>query len=225
MPNDNFCEFKRTLRLDLTDELVWNAVVDVLSESNLYRETIKLAILPSDKEKELTKKNNKNTEDKIKRLRKELETIQDAITKQHTTRLLVENTKQIDAIIKELEKRELETKSNLEDLQEALDSVTTNEKWIDWYLEFGNKIQDLRTAKLTVEHQNEFLKGVVESITVKEKDKTTHSITIKFKEPFVDDRLEWINVKRKSLGYKLTKGKTKKTINGVLSLKKSSQKQ
>ena len=225
MPNEKFYEFKRTLRLDLTDELVWNAVVDVLSESNLYRETIKLAILPSDKEKELTKKNNKNTEDKIKRLRKELETIQDAITKQHTTRLLVENTKQIDAIIKELEKRELETKSNLEDIQETLDNVTTKEKWIDWFLEFGNKIQDLRTAKLTVEHQNEFLKGVVESITVKEKDKTTHSITIKFKEPFVDDRLEWINVKRKSLGYKLTKGKTKKTINGVLSLKKSSQKQ
>ena len=225
VPNEKFCEFKRTLRLDLTDELVWNAVVDVLSESNLYKETIKLAILPSDKEKELTKKNNKNTEDKIKRLRKELETIQDAITKQHTTRLLVENTKQIDAIIKELEKRELETKSNLEDLQETLDNVTTKEKWIDWYLEFGNKIQDLRTAKLTVEQQNEFLKGVVESITVKEKDKTTHSITIKFKEPFVDDRLEWINVKRKSLGYKVTKGKTKKTINGVLSLKKSSQKQ
>ena len=42
---------------------------------------------------------------------------------------------------------------------------------------------------------------------------------------FVDDRLEWINVKRKSLGYKLTKGKTKKTINGVFSLKKSSPKQ
>jgi len=58
------------------------------------------------------------------------------------------------------------------------------------------------------------------SITVKEKDKTTHSITIKFKGPFVDDRLEWINVKRKSLGYKVTIGKTKKTIIGVLSLKK-----
>lgn len=171
MPNEKFCEFKRTLRLDLTDELVWNAVVDVLSESNLYRETIKLAILPSDKEKELTKKNNKNTEDKIKRLRKELETIQDAITKQHTTRLLVENTKQIDAIIKELEKRELETKSNLEDLQEALDSVTTKEKWIDWYLEFGNKIQDLRTAKLTVEQQNEFLKGVESQLLLKRKIK------------------------------------------------------
>jgi len=58
------------------------------------------------------------------------------------------------------------------------------------------------------------------SITVKEKDKTTHSITIKFKGPFVDDRLEWIKVKRKSLGYKVTIGKTKKTIIGVLSLKK-----
>jgi len=85
--------------------------------------------------------------------------------------LLVENTKQIDAIIKELEKRELETKSNLEDLQEALDSVTTKEKWIDWYLEFGNKIQDLRTAKLTVEQQIEFLKGVESQLLLKRKIK------------------------------------------------------
>ena len=85
--------------------------------------------------------------------------------------MLVENTKQIDAIIKELEKRELETKSNLEDLQEALDSITTKEKWIDWYLEFGNKIQDLRTAKLTVEQQNEFLKGVESQLLLKRKIK------------------------------------------------------
>ena len=85
--------------------------------------------------------------------------------------MLVENTKQIDAIIKELEKRELETKSNLEDLQEALDSVTTKEKWIDWYLEFGNKIQDLRTAKLTVEQQIEFLKGVESQLLLKRKIK------------------------------------------------------
>ena len=124
-----------------------------MSESNLYRETIKLALLPSDKEREQNEKNKKNTESKIKRLTKEVEKIQDAITKQHTTRLLVTNTKHIDRIVKELEKRELETKRALQDLQETLDNVKTQEKSIDWYLEFGNKIADSRTAELTVEQK------------------------------------------------------------------------
>lgn len=48
-----------------------------------------------------------------------------------------------------------------------------------------------------------------------ERDATTHSITVKFNDPFEDHRLEWANLKRKSLECKLTKGKTKKTINGV----------
>ena len=36
-----------------------------------------------------------------------LDKIEDAITKQQTTRLLVENTKQIDGVIKELDKRRI----------------------------------------------------------------------------------------------------------------------
>jgi len=93
--------------MDLTDDLVWNNVIDVLEKSNLYREKVKQSLLSSN---ELMKEKKENVERNNKRIRKlkmELDKIEDAITKQQTTRLLVENTKQIDGVIKELDKRRI----------------------------------------------------------------------------------------------------------------------
>ncbi len=95
------------MRMDLTDDLVWNNVIDVLEKSNLYREKVKQSLLSSN---ELMKEKKENVERNNKRIRKlkmELDKIEDAITKQQTTRLLVENTKQIDGVIKELDKRRI----------------------------------------------------------------------------------------------------------------------
>jgi len=93
--------------MDLTDDLVWNNVIDVLEKSNLYIEKVKQSLLSSN---ELMKEKKENVERNNKRIRKlkmELDKIEDAITKQQTTRLLVENTKQIDGVIKELDKRRI----------------------------------------------------------------------------------------------------------------------
>ena len=87
--------------------MVWNNVIDVLEKSNLYREKVKQSLLPSN---ELMREKKENVERNNKRIRKlkiELDKIEDAITKQQTTRLLVENTKQIDGVIKELDKRRI----------------------------------------------------------------------------------------------------------------------
>ena len=53
--------------------------------------------------KENVERNNK----RIRKLKMELDKIEDAIIKLQTTRLLVENTKQIDGVIKELDKRRI----------------------------------------------------------------------------------------------------------------------
>ena len=93
--------------MDLTDDLIGNNVIDVLEKSNLYREKVKQSLLSSN---ELMKEKKENVERNNKRIRKlkmELDKIEDAITKQQTTRLLVENTKQIDGVIKELDKRRI----------------------------------------------------------------------------------------------------------------------
>jgi len=93
--------------MDLTDDLIGNNVIDVLEKSNLYREKVKQSLLSSN---ELMKEKKENVERNNKRIRKlkmELDKIEDAIIKLQTTRLLVENTKQIDGVIKELDKRRI----------------------------------------------------------------------------------------------------------------------
>ena len=76
---------------------------------------------------------------------------------------------------------------------------------------------------MSAQQKNDFLKGVVESVEIKEKDKITHRIAIKFTQAFVDDSLEWIDSKKKSKGYKLRKGKLIKEVTGELSLKKKAR--
>jgi len=86
------CKFKRTLRMEETNDLIWETVVDTLEVSNLYRETVKNALLPTKKKKEENAKIEKSNTERIRKLKKELEKITDVIIKQKTTRLLVENT-------------------------------------------------------------------------------------------------------------------------------------
>jgi len=209
------CKFKRTLRMEETNDLIWETVVDTLEVSNLYRETVKNALLPTKKKKEENAKIEKSNTERIRKLKKELEKITDVIIKQKTTRLLVENTKHVDAVISELEKKELNTRSRIEDLQGQIDSNNRQDKWTDWYQSFGTRIQHLRESNLTDKEKNEFLIGIIESVKVSEKDEITHNLVITFREPYVDDKLIWINEKKKSLGYNLKNGKKIKRINNV----------
>ena len=209
------CKFKRTLRMEETNDLIWESVVDTLEVSNLYRETVKNALLPTDKAKEEEARVQKSNAVRIRKLSKVLDKITDAIIKQQTTRLLVNNTNQVDAVIKELEKRKLDTGSQIEELQEQIDSNQRQGKWIDWYKSFGTRIEKLRESDLTEKEKNEFLKGIIASIKVSEKDEITHNLVITFREPYVDDKLIWVNEKKKSLGYSLKNGKKTKRINKV----------
>ena len=209
------CKFKRTLRMEETNDLIWESVVDTLEVSNLYRETVKNALLPTDKAKEEDARVLKSNAVRIRKLSKELDKITDAIIKQQTTRLLVNNTNQVDKVIKELEKRKLDTGSQIEELQEQINSNQRQGKWIDWYKSFGTRIEKLRESDLTEKEKNEFLKGIIASIKVSEKDEITHNLVITFREPYVDDKLIWVNEKKKSLGYSLKNGKKTKRINKV----------
>lgn len=108
------------------------------------------------KKKEENAKIEKSNTERIRKLNKESEKITDAVVKQKTTRLLVENTKQVDAVVKELEKRELNTRSQIEDLQGQIDSNNGQDTWIDWVQSFGTRIQHLRESNLPDKEKTNF---------------------------------------------------------------------
>lgn len=219
--DEKLCSSKRTIRLDLADELIWNTVLDVLTTSHLYKETVKKALLPDESSQKERDSEQSNAKKQIKRLTKQLAKVDAAIVSNMTNKALVDDTSRIDKVITQLQEQELQLKADIERHQSALEKASSTSQWIDWVRAFGEKIESLKTAKdMSEEEKNKFLKGIVETIDVKEKDKITHKLTIKFRQAFVDDSLEWVNTKKKSLGYKLYKGTKTKTVTGEFSLKK-----
>ena len=67
--------------MEETNDLIWETVVDTLEASNLYRETVENALLPTKKKKEENAKIEKSNTEIIRKLKKELDKITDVIIK------------------------------------------------------------------------------------------------------------------------------------------------
>jgi len=128
-------------------------------------------------------------------------------------------SKNIDLVIKQLEQQRIELEKNKEQLTLQINSLSENQKWVDWYLHFGKKIKSLRNEDIPVEEKRKFLEGVVENIVVLEKSTQEHQLMIQFREPYVDDKLIWKEPKNKKKGYTLKKGKKGLIIDEILSKK------
>ena len=92
-------------------------------------------------------------------------------------------------------------------LSAEIQNNTTNQQWVDWYQKFGEEVGQLRNSKLSVADRNTFLKGVLDRIIVVENDMQEQTLTLRFKQPFFNDRLIWKDAKNKKLGYTIRNGK------------------
>jgi len=212
------CEQKRYLNLEKTDLVVWETVLEVVEKSHLFRELTKNELLPTKEQQKEGLVEQGKIQTKIRKLDKEIGTIQKAIVNQETQKVLV-GSKNIDLVIKQLEQQRIELEKNKEQLTLQINSLSENQKWVDWYLHFGKKIKSLRNEDIPVEEKRKFLEGVVENIVVLEKSTQEHQLMIQFREPYVDDKLIWKEPKNKKKGYTLKKGKKELTIDEILSKK------
>jgi site-specific DNA recombinase len=212
------CTQKRYLNLEKTDSIVWNAVLGVVEESHLFKELTKKELLPTIENIAEQKRNEKVIQTKLRKLDKQIGSIISAIVNQETQKVLV-GSKNIDLVIKQLENERISLEKQREDLIQSLDSISENEKWMDWYLQFGKKIKLLRNESITVKEKREFIEGVVENIVVIEKSLQEHQMKIMFREPYVGDKLLWNDVKNKKKGYIVKKGKKTLMVNESLSKK------
>jgi len=212
------CEQKRYLNLEKTDLVVWETVLEVVEKSHLFRELTKKELLPTKEQQKEGLVEQGKIQTKIRKLDKEIGTIQKAIVNQETQKVLV-GSKNIDLVIKQLEKQRIELEKNKEQLTLQINSLSENQKWVDWYLHFGKKIKSLRNDDIPVEEKRMFLEGVVENIVVLEKSLQEHQLKIRFREPYVDDKLIWKEPKNKKKGYTLKKGKKGLIIDEILSKK------
>ena len=202
----------RSLNIEETDKFLWNEIIDTLFNSHLFREFFKDETLtPIYKERKLTTKDKNSIRNRIKSLEKDIRTINDVIEENIVNSLLGEE-ETYKGVIKKLKDKRSEFQNNIEELTNELVSDMKKGEYIDWYLKFKNKIEDLKDTKLNLKEKKEFLKGVLDKVIVETIDNQTHKLEIVFNNKFVGGDLIWKDSKQKSLGYDLVKGTNRKKV-------------
>jgi len=207
---DNFvvCGSERNVRIDTTDEVVWDVVKDVLSSSHQYKENIKEGVLGTKETHKQSSIEKAKIQKRIRNIESEVQKITDPIVNLTTENLLSE-TRDLQQVIKKLEDKRNERESEAQQLTMDLQELDSQRKWVDWLKVWKDRIRDLDI--LTYEEKHEFLKGVVSEVVIKEVDKQKHHLELVFQFPWVGDKLVYNNSDNKSEGYQIRNGRKRKT--------------
>jgi len=191
------CTAQRNIRLEKTDEIVWNAVLNVISQSHTFKESIKLELLEKQSYR-LSEADNKRKVKKLERLKKDIQHITLSIVNIETVALIGDRTRdELNQIVKNLENERLNLESQYSETLDGLVEVKKQKVWVDWVKEFGARVRNLERDVIDTETKKRFIEGVVMRITVFNSDVTSHQLKIEFCLPYVDDELIYTNTKGK----------------------------
>jgi DNA invertase Pin-like site-specific DNA recombinase len=200
------CSMTRSLGIAATDELVWDTIVDLIQKSRAYRELTKVEILGKDYttlkgSEDETKESNQ----KIKALKKTYKKIEDALAKVETDRLMDRISPTQYPIIREnLTKEMLEVEVQIERLTDKVQSLGNDRRFYKWLDVFDKKIDTFK--KFKPEQKKEVLLGLLTAVDVFMIDPQTHWLEIQFHVPLVGDELVYNDPTNKKLGYAIRNG-------------------
>lgn len=206
------CDAKKNLRLEETDQLIWDTVIDILSNSHTFKETVKLELLDK-KSYQLNQVERKRKEKKLQRLKTEQTKVTESIISIETASLLGKrNREELNRIIENLESHRLDIESQQATVLQELLNVQKQQRWVDWVAEFGKRVRDLKEQEMDVETKKRFLEGVLDRITVRNSDRTTHQLTLEFRLPYVGDEFVIDKRSAKTSKYRIKPGTNTRTI-------------
>lgn len=207
---DNYveCGSKRNVRIDTTERVVWDLVKDVLGKSHIYKETIKVGVMGSSVSLKETQKKQSDVHKQVGKLHGEVQKITETIV-DLTTENLLDESRDLNRVIKKLEDKRNQTEARIQTLVEDLQEMKDEGRWVDWLKVWKDRLNDLDT--LNDVERRDFLKGIVSKVVVSEFDKQKHKLEVTFELPWVGDKLEYVDPSDKSKGYKVVEGKKTKT--------------
>lgn len=214
------CGSNRNIRIDKTDEVVWESVVNVISKSHTFKESVKTELLGKNSHKKSLAE-VKSLEKKQNKLKKEIDDVTDSIINFESTVLIGKrDKKEVEKIVKNLEKHRLSLESEVEKISQALLDDEQQRKWIDWVKEFASRVEQFKNPDFPIEDRKRFLEGVLNRVVVTNKNLKEHELKIEFRLPYVGDNYVYKNSEDKSQGYVIKRGKKSKKV--VLDLLKKS---
>lgn len=199
------CDNRRYLKIDETDKLVWNTVVEVLESSHHFKEEIRTQVFGVSSTHSENQEEFKGLKRKLKKLDTAYSDATKTVVNLETDGLLKRrNASEVNDILKNVENYLMEIKSEREALQQKIYSIENQTRWVDWISKFGDRINQM--SEFTPEEKKNFLLGVIERIGVQTLDTQTHELNLKFRIPYVNDSLVWKSRTDKSMGYKIKDG-------------------
>lgn len=202
------CEVKKSINIKNTDELVWNTLLEILSNSHLIKENFKKEML------ELKLNDNLEKDEEILELKKVKISIQKKLkgfeirekdnrewylsseidnTQFEENKKVIKNSK--DIIFKELDI-----------LNTKISSVENTNQWINWLEKHTGWINEVK-KKYSIKEKIEIVQTYVEKIDVNfDKKLNQHKLKIQLKLPIVHDKYIIDKSKSKDRKYKILNG-------------------
>ena len=217
-PRFKECGNSRYLKINQTDELVWNVVADVLKNSFQFKEEVKRQVFSEQPLYKQQKNEVLNLRKTLKKYEGELSSLKTTIVNLHTDKLLKKTDQtNVEQVIKNIENYRIELDGKIEDIKNRIIQYETQKNWVDWVTQFGKRIE--KFGEFSPEERKKLLINIVDKIEVETIDKQTHKLSINFKLPYVDDKFEWVDRIKKSLGYRAKDGKKVKEVELSISKK------
>ena len=212
---------RNSINITETDVVVMDAICQILSESNLFREQIKQEVLGSNETLAQTETKIRSTQKRIKETKKEIAKVDDQILNLETDKLLgTRSASDIKTIYKKLEQYKRDKTVQLQNYELSIDGLHYSAGWLDWVKQFGNRLDDMRSGDKSVEEKKVFIGGILDRIDVSFSDKQTAHLDIHLLYPYVGDKLTYKDRKDKRKGYTLSEGKKTAAITHTITQKK-----
>ena len=201
------CLNRRYLKIEETNKLIWDTVVEVMTKSHLFKEEVKTQVLGGSQSLDSQKDEIKKFKSRLKKNETEIRDVTNSIVNLDTDQILKRrSSSDVAKILENVEKVRQKLERDRESISQQIYSLENRVSWIDWISEFGKRITEM--SVFSEEEKSKFLKGVIQKIEVQTIDKQKHELKINFRLPYVGDALVQ-NKDQKSLAkFKVKNGRT-----------------
>lgn len=202
------CDIKKSINIKNTDNLVWNTLIEILSNSHIIKENFKKEMLEVklndnlDKDVELLelKKEKNSIQKKIKSFEVREKDNREWYLSGEIDNTQFEENKKVIKNSKDLLFKELDS------LNIKISSVENTNQWIDWLEKHTGWINEVK-KKYTIKEKIEIVRTYIEKIEVNfDKKLNQHKLKIQLKLPIVHDKYVVNNSKSKERKYKILNG-------------------
>lgn len=199
------CDMNRSMNIEKTDELVWNAILQTAANSSYLKQEVRAKVLggkaTGDAEAQMKLEAEQGRRRKLLRTLKSLSDSQSQTEFDYRTGEMPQDV--YDGIIERMVRKRNQLESQIKHSERKEKSLQNTRQWVNWMKAYDEGIQALESC--SDEEKKEYIRTIVEKIVVslpEEESGNKHRISIHFKKPIVADGVEWDGESKDENGFR-----------------------